>query len=275
MKRVVLPKRRALFRGTFQQPEDAMRLEGKSIIITGASSGIGAAAAKLFGEEGASLVLGARREAELEAVAAAVNRAGGRATAMAGDVRDPDFAGALVDRALEACGGLDGAFNNAGIVGSFGAVPETSLADWHEVLDVNLTAAFLAARAQIPALRARGGGSIVFTSSFVGYSNAGLPGMAAYAASKAGINGLVQSLAAEHARENVRVTALMPGGTVTALGGEGDPATLDFVAGLHPMRRMADPREIAEAALFLLSDASRFVTGSPMIVDGGMSVRLL
>jgi NAD(P)-dependent dehydrogenase (short-subunit alcohol dehydrogenase family) len=148
-------------------------------------------------------------------------------------------------------------------------------ATWDEVVAVNLTSAFLAAKAQIPALRATGRGSIVFTSSFVGFSNGGLPGMGAYAASKAGMIGLVQSLAADHAAEGIRVNALLPGGTVTPMGGEGDPDTQAFIAGLHPMKRMAAAREIAQAALFLLGDRSDFVTGSPMIVDGGMSVRLL
>jgi NAD(P)-dependent dehydrogenase (short-subunit alcohol dehydrogenase family) len=147
--------------------------------------------------------------------------------------------------------------------------------NWHSVISSNLTSAFWAAKAQIPAMKEQGGGAIVFTSSFVGFSNGGLPGMGAYAASKAGLNGLVQSLASEHAADGIRINALLPGGTITPAGGEGNPAALEFVAGLHPMKRMASADEIAQAALFLLSDRSRFMTGSPMIVDGGMSVRLL
>jgi NAD(P)-dependent dehydrogenase (short-subunit alcohol dehydrogenase family) len=249
-----------------------MELRDKTIIITGASSGIGAAAARLFAEEGARLVLGARSADALAAVVAAI---GDRAVALPGDVRDPDYAEALVARALDAFGRLDGAFNNVGTVGAMNPVTELARATWDEVIAVNLTSAFLAAKAQIPALRAQGGGSIVFTSSFVGFSNGGLPGMAAYAASKAGMIGFVQSLAAEHAAEGVRVNALLPGGTITPSGGEGDPDALAFVSALHPMKRMASPREIAQAALFLLGDRSAFMTGSPMLVDGGMSVRLL
>jgi NAD(P)-dependent dehydrogenase (short-subunit alcohol dehydrogenase family) len=120
----------------------------------------------------------------------------------------------------------------------------------------------------------QGGGSIVFTSSFVGFSNGGMPGMGAYAASKAGLIGLVQSLASDHAAEGVRINALLPGGTVTPAGGEGNPDVLEFIANLHPMKRMASAKEIAQAAVFLLSDRPSFMTGSPMIVDGGMSVRL-
>lgn len=251
-----------------------MELEEKSIIITGASSGIGAAATLLFAAEGANLVLGARRMAELEALARSINEGNGRAVFLAGDVKDEGYADALVDVAMKEFGALDGAFNNAGIVGNMTPVPDMGIDNWHDTIAVNLTAAFLAAKAQIPALRKQGRGSIVFTSSFVGFSNGGLPGMGAYAASKAGLIGLVQSLASEHAAEGIRVNALLPGGTVTPAGGEGNPDVMNFVANLHPMKRMASATEIAQAALFLLSDRSSFMTGSPVIADGGMSVRL-
>lgn len=115
----------------------------------------------------------------------------------------------------------------------------------------------------------------MFTSSFVGFSNGGLPGMSAYAATKAGMNGLVQSLAAEHAAEGIRINTLLPGGTITPSGGEGNSEVLACVSGLHPIKRMAQPEEIAQAALFMLSDRATFMTGTPMVVDGGMSVRLL
>jgi NAD(P)-dependent dehydrogenase (short-subunit alcohol dehydrogenase family) len=251
-----------------------MELKSKSIIITGASSGIGAAAALLFAAEGADVVLGARRAAELETLAGAINRANGRALYLAGDVKDEGYADALVDLAMKEFGGLDGAFNNAGIVGEMSPVPDMANGNWNEVISVNLTGAFMAAKAQIPAMKKQGQGSIVFTSSFVGFSNGGMPGMGAYAASKAGLIGLVQSLASDHALDGIRVNALLPGGTITPSGGEGNPAALEFVANLHPMKRMAIAKEIAQAALFLLSDRSSFMTGSPMIVDGGMSVRL-
>lgn len=251
-----------------------MELKSKSIIITGASSGIGAAAALLFAAEGANIVLGARRSAELETLAGQINHSNGRAVFLSGDVKDEDYANALVDLAMKEFGRLDGAFNNAGIVGEMGPVADMGLGNWNDVIAVNLTSAFLAAKAQIPVMKKRGQGSIVFTSSFVGFSNGGMPGMGAYAASKAGLIGLVRSLASDHAADGVRVNALLPGGTITPSGGEGDPAVLDFIANLHPMKRMANAKEIAQAALFLLSDRSTFMTGSPMIVDGGMSVRL-
>lgn len=252
-----------------------MELENKTIIITGASSGIGAAAALLFAREGANLVLGARRSAELAALAEKINLGPGRAAFLAGDVADERFADDLVQRAVMTFGGLDGAFNNAGIMGDMTPIPDMQTSNWNKVLAVNLTSAFLAAKAQVPELKKRGAGSIVFTSSFVGFSNGGMPGMGAYAAAKAGLIGLTQSLASDHAAEGIRVNALLPGGTITPSGGEGNPDALRFIAGLHPMKRMASATEIAQAALFLLSDRSSFMTGSPMIVDGGMSVRLL
>lgn len=251
-----------------------MELRNKSIIITGASSGIGAAAALLFAAEGANLVLGARRASNLEVLTDQINQGDSRAVFLAGDVKDEGYADALVKLATKEFGGFDGAFNNAGIVGEMGPITDMPIANWNEVISANLTSAFLAAKAQIPVLMSQGRGSIVFTSSFVGFSNGGMPGMAAYAASKAGMIGLVKSLASDHAADGIRINALLPGGTVTPAGGEGNPTVLDFVANLHPMKRMASSREIAQAALFLLSDRSSFMTGSPMIVDGGMSVRL-
>ncbi|WP_323018152.1 SDR family oxidoreductase [Castellaniella sp.] len=251
-----------------------MELESKTIIITGASSGIGAAAARLFASEGANVVLGARRSEKLEALAETIHQTHGKAVFLAGDIKDQGYADALVDLATHAFGGLDGAFNNAGTVGEMRPAPDMSIDNWLDVISVNLTGAFLAAKAQIPAMKARGKGSIVFTSSFVGFGNGGMPGMGAYAASKAGLVGLTQSLASDHAIEGIRVNALLPGGTITPSGGEGNPAALEFIASLHPMKRMASPKEIAQAALFLLSDRSSFMTGSPMIVDGGISVRL-
>jgi NAD(P)-dependent dehydrogenase (short-subunit alcohol dehydrogenase family) len=251
-----------------------MELKNKSIIVTGASSGIGAAAALLFAAEGANVVLGARRSAQMETLAGKINQNNGRAVFISGDVKDENYANALVDLAMKEFGGLDGAFNNAGIVGEMGPVADMGIANWNDVMLVNLTSAFLAAKAQIPVMKKRGQGSIVFTSSFVGFSNGGMPGMGAYAASKAGLIGLVRSLASDHAADGVRVNSLLPGGTITPSGGEGNPAALDFIANLHPMKRMANAKEVAQAALFLLSDRSTFMTGSPMIVDGGISVRL-
>jgi len=248
-------------------------LDGKTIIVTGASSGIGAAAARIFAKERARVVLGARRKALLEEIVEEIAGDGGEADFLAGDVEDGEYNAALVELAESRFGGLDAALNNAGTTGEMTSIPDMTEANWHNVIGVNLTGGFLAAKHQIPAMRKRGAGSIVFTSSFVGYT-AGFPGMGAYAAAKAGLIGMTQVLAAEHGPENIRVNALLPGGTMTAMAGD-DPAYHEFIAGLHALKRLADATEIANAAKFLVSDQSSFVTGSALIADGGNSINKL
>ncbi|WP_428928507.1 SDR family oxidoreductase [Marinibacterium sp. SX1] len=249
-----------------------MRFTDRTYIITGASSGIGHAAAGLLAAEGARLVLTARRADRLDRLAAELQARHGpdRAVALPGDVRDESHARALVTLATERFGGLDGAFNNAGTTGPAGPLTALDAADWHDVIDTNLTAAALGAKHQIPALLARGGGSLVFTSSFVGHAT-GLPGMAAYAAAKAGLVGLTRVIAAEQGGAGIRANALLPGGTMTEMAGS-DPAFHDWVSGLHALRRMATPDEIARAALFLLSEDASFVTGTALFADGGNAI---
>ncbi|PAQ10462.1 SDR family oxidoreductase [Mesorhizobium temperatum] len=252
-----------------------LALANKVALVTGASSGIGRATAKLFGEEGAKVVVAARRQAELDALVAEIEEADGTAIALAGDVRDEAYARALVELAVEKFGGLDIAFNNAGSVGKMGPISELSLEGWQETLDTNLTSAFLGAKYQVPAMVERGGGSLIFTSTFVGHT-VGMPGMTSYAASKAGLIGLTQVLAAEYGAKGVRVNALLPGGTdtpasITNAPGAG-PEVLAFVEGLHALKRMAQPEEIARSALYLASDASSFTTGAALFADGGVSI---
>lgn len=248
-------------------------LEGKVAIVTGASSGIGRAAALLFAQEGAKVVAAARRKKELDALVGEIVAQGGRAVAVAGDIKDAAHAETLVVTAREQFGGLDVAFNNAGTLGEMGSVEEVSPDGWRDTLETNLTSAFLGAKYQIPALRAGGGGALIFTSTFVGHT-AGMPGMAAYAASKAGLVGLTQVLAAELGGESIRVNALLPGGTDTPMGRAvaNTPEIQAFVEGLHALKRTAAPEEIARAALYLASDAASFMTGAAMVVDGGVSI---
>jgi NAD(P)-dependent dehydrogenase (short-subunit alcohol dehydrogenase family) len=244
----------------------------KTAIVTGASSGIGYATARLFAREGANVIVTARRSDALNALVAEIERDGGRAIAVAGDIRDEALAQTLVDTATRQFG-LDIAFNNAGTNGEMGPTPGLSLSGWNETLAINLTAAFLGAKHQIPAMLDRGGGSLIFTSTFVGYT-AGMPGVAAYAASKSGLIGLTQSLASEFGPKGIRVNALLPGGTDTPLAEAwvSTPEALAFVEGLHALKRRARPEEIARSALYLASDASSFTTGTALLVDGGVSI---
>ncbi|MDH0866740.1 SDR family oxidoreductase [Mitsuaria sp. GD03876] len=252
----------------------SFELTGQVALITGASSGIGRAAATLFARAGAAVVVGARRRVELDTLVAEIEAAGGHAAALAGDVRDESYAQALVALARSRFGGLDIAFNNAGAFGHLGPTTEASLEAWREAVDVNLTGAFLGAKHQLPAMRERGGGALIFTSTFVGHT-AGIPGTACYAASKAGLVGLAQALAVEVAADGIRVNALLPGGTDTPMAREmnGTPEQMAAVARLHALGRIAAPEEIARAALFLASPASSFMTGTAMLVDGGVSIR--
>ncbi len=248
-------------------------LTDKVAIVAGASAGIGRATAKLFASEGARVVVGARRKTKLDELVAEIEQANGHAVALAGDVTEEAYAEALVDTAIDRFGGLDIAFNNAGTLGAMGPTPEVSLQGWDDTVRTNLTSAFLAAKHQLPAMASRNGGSLIFTSSFVGYT-VGFPEVAAYAASKSGLIGLTQALAIEYAQQRVRVNAILPGATETemALQYADTPEARDFIAGLYPLRRYASADEMAKSVLYLASDASSFTTGSALLVDGGVSI---
>ena len=250
-------------------------LKDRVAIVTGASSGIGRATARLFASEGAAVVVAARRRNELDTLVAEITSVGGEAVPLAGDVNDETHARALVDLAVDQFGGLDIAFNNVGGIGKAAPVTELTLAGWKETVDTNLTSAFLGAKYQIAAMLERGSGSIIFTSTFVGHT-VGMPGMAAYAASKAGLTGLVQVLAAEYGAQGIRVNGLIPGGTDTPASitnaPDATPEVVAFVEGLHALKRMAQPEEIAASALYLASDSASFTTGTMLRVDGGLSI---
>lgn len=250
-----------------------MRLNNKIALITGASAGIGRASALRFAAEGAKLVLNARRPQPLHALAEQIRAGGGEVVVHAADVAEPGTAQALVDLAQQSFGGLEIALNNAGMLGPGVPAAEFPADAWREVMATNLDAAFHDARAQLPALLARGGGSLVFVGTFVGHT-VGFPGMAAYASSKAGLIGLSQVIAAEYGARGVRSNVLLPGGTDTEMGRQAAPTgdARDFVRSLHALKRMAEPEEIANAALFLASDESSFVTGTAMRVEGGVSI---
>lgn len=248
-------------------------LSGKVAIVTGASSGIGRAIATLFAAAGARVVVAARRGDRLGRLVGDIRTVGGDAVALAGDVRDESYAQALVDEATSRFGGLDIAVNNAGVLGPMGPTPDVTRDAWDETMAANLTGAFLAAKYQVPAMLDRAAGSLIFVSSFVGYT-AAMPGAAAYAASKAGLIGLTKALAVEYGPQGIRVNALLPGGTETPMADTmaDTEETKAFVRNMHALKRIATPEEQARAALFLASDAASFVTGSALLADGGVSI---
>ncbi len=249
------------------------RLTNKVAIITGASAGIGRATAKLFASEGAKVVLGARRQDELASLVREIKAAGGQAVSLAGNVRSEDYAKALVALAVEQYGRLDIAFNNAGTLGEAGPSTGVSEEGWNDAIAINLTGSFLGAKHQIAQMLKHGGGSVIFTSTFVGYS-AAFPGVAAYAASKSGLIGLTQALAVEFGPSNIRVNAILPGAVDTDMyrAMNDTPDKAQFVTQLHALKRVATPEELARSVLYLASDDSSFVSGTASLIDGGLSI---
>ena len=246
-----------------------LNLKNKTAAVIGASSGIGRAVVLLLAEHGANVVLCARRADKLEETAALIRSRGGRAVAIAGDAVLPETHEAVVRTAEREFGGLDIAVNNAGIIGAYKPLADISPDEWRDTLDGNLTAAFLGARSQIPLMLARGGGAIVFTSSFVGTSCV-LPNKTAYGCAKAALAALAKGITADYAAQGIRANALLPGGTDTEMMTT-DPQQRAWAEGLHAVKRIARPEEIAAAILFLVSPMGSFVTGATLFADGGNS----
>ncbi|MEE2980053.1 MAG: glucose 1-dehydrogenase [Pseudomonadota bacterium] len=239
------------------------RFDGRTVLITGANSGIGAASARAFGAEGARLMLTGNDGEEGAAVAADINDAGGDAQFIQGDLMDRGFREGLVDCTVAELGRLDVLFNNAG-VGHGGTVEDMPMADYQLVMTVNLEAPFALCRAAIPVMKAQGGGVIVNTASELG--TVATKRAVAYCASKGGVILMTRAMALDHARDGIRINAICPGPVDTALLYDGND---DPVAGETPMNRIGEVGEIAPAVLFLASDDASFMTGATMIVDGG------
>jgi len=249
------------------------RLDGKVAVITGAGSGIGRVTASLFAAEGAQVVVadvaGDRAHSAVEDIVAA----GGSATAVEVDVSDQNQVGSMVSTAVAAYGGLHVLFNNAGVFpDDDGGVLDTPPETWQRVMEVNLKGVWLGCRAAVPAMLASGGGSIVNMASFVALMGAATAQIA-YTASKGGVLAMTREVAVEYARKGIRANSICPGPIETPLLSEllSDPVHRQRRLVHVPMGRLGRPDEIANAALFLASDESSFVTGSALVVDGGIT----
>ncbi|MFI7385917.1 SDR family NAD(P)-dependent oxidoreductase [Streptomyces sp. NPDC049813] len=253
-------------------PSPSGLLAGKVAFVSGAGRGIGAAAARLFAEEGARVLLTARTESQLRTVVAEIRAAGGTADHVVCDLADGDGVRAAVQRAVELYGRLDVAFNNGATGQPPGPMDTLSEADFDAVAAVNLKGPWLAMRAQVAAVRATAGRGAIVNTSSVGSLLAN-PALPVYGAAKRALNSLTASAAVTYGPEGIRVNAVAPGTTLTEMLREWDdrsPGTIDHLNSQTPLGRAADPREIAQAAAWLLSDRASYVTGTVLRVDGGM-----
>ena len=246
-------------------------LAGKVAFVTGAGRGIGAAAARLFAREGARVLLAARTETQLKTVTEEVRAAGGVADYVLCDLADPASVRAAVGRAVDVYGRLDAAFNNGAAFVPPGPMDQVREADFDYVYAVNLKGPWLAMVAEVAAIRATAGTGAIVNNSSVG-SLMGNPELPAYGAMKRAVNSLTESAAITYGPEGIRVNAIAPGNTLTEMirTWEADsPGLTGRLQARTPLRRAADPSEIAQAAAWLLSDRSSFVTGTVLRVDGG------
>ena len=251
-------------------------LDGRAIVVTGGGSGIGAATCRVLADHGACVVVADAVAASAAHVAGEICTSGGRAVACTVDVTESSQVAAMVALTIDRFGRLDAAVNNAGIApAGKPLVHEIAEHEWDRMLAVNLTGVFLCMRHELTAMLAQGGGAIVNTSSVAGLVGSSAAG-AAYAASKHGIVGLTRTAALDYARQGIRVNAVCPGPVMTPMAAKemaDDPAIAAFYRSATPMGRLGDADEIAAAIAWLCSDASSYVTGHTLSVDGGYVAR--
>lgn len=249
-----------------------MDFQDKVAIVTGAGTGNGEAIAERLYSGGASVVLVSCRLEPVEVVCKRIDPEGIRTLAVAADVRDPEYLETAVKSTIERFGKLDIAVNNAGVTGPAGVpVHEVEAEVWHEVINTDLTGIFYSMKYEIPAMLANGTGAIVNMSSANGV--VGLPGMAAYTAAKHGVIGLTRSAALELAESNIRVCAVAPGYVATPRIMAAGKEVTDWMASVHPMKRLATREEVADLVAYLLSDRAAFITGSVHSIDGGYTAQ--
>lgn len=241
---------------------------GKVAIVTGGGSGIGEACATLLAQRGANVLVADVQAEPAETVAGVI---GDAARPYVVDVTDPAACGAMVDAAVDAFGRLDVAVNNAGIGGPQALTGEYPLDGWEAVIGVNLSGVFYSMRAEIPAMLATGGGSIVNMASILG--TVGFAQSVAYVAAKHGVVGMTRTAAVEYARQGIRVNAVGPGFIETPLLAAASPEIVAAVAGLHPLGRLGRAAEVAELVAFLASDRASNTTGAYYVTDGGYTAR--
>lgn len=252
----------------------AGRLDGKSVLITGAAAGIGRATALAAAREGAKLMLSDVATDAGEQVAREIASAGGKAIFVRCDVTQQAEVDAMVKRAVEAYGRIDGAFNNAGIEGTLAPVADYPEETFLRVLQINVVGVWRCLRAEVPQMVKQGGGAIVNTASVAGLVGAGAFG--AYVASKHAVVGLSKSCALDYAKQGVRVNAICPGVIQTPMLdrlAEMIPGVVDALLAVKPMGRVGTADEVAEAVVWLLSDSASFTTGATLTVDGGFTTQ--
>lgn len=243
-------------------------------IVSGASSGIGRKTAQRLADEGARVVAADVDVEGGEETVAQIEADDGEAVFVEADVTNPDDVTTMVETAVDTYGGLDAAFNNAGIEGENASTSEQSDENWAQVIDINLEGVFLAMREQIPVMLEDGGGAIVNTASVAGLL--GFPNLSPYVASKHGVIGLTKTAAVEFSAEGVRVNAVCPGVIETPMVArtqEEDPETMEATIAATPIGRLGQPEEIAAAVTWLCSEDASFVTGESLVVDGGFSIQ--